>query len=377
MNTRIPYDSIDTSTQKKLDDLVFLGSQIFKTTHCFISIFENGSELVISQNGLELNHLLNDNSFSGHLLNSGNQPLIISNALKDTRFNKSNLVTGAPAVRFYAGMPLVSCKGVIYGTFSLMNREPGELNKEELASLEILSRKVMSELNSIARILNQNRLANEPADELSILEDTDSFFLKKTTQEAYYENALFEITFDLNTSHFKLNFLSSGFRHLYPDLDLNLKEMPPQFILKTLNKQERFSVTKAFLTSMQSEKELKFEYLKKTKNGNTAWHRVIFSSEKKPHDTWLIHGMVKNITYEKEYKAALKKILFDISHIIRKPITTIIGLSDLLHTAENISLNERIELVNLISLAAKDLEKHTLDLNSYYQNKMDSLDILH
>ncbi|RXG16002.1 GAF domain-containing protein [Leeuwenhoekiella aestuarii] len=375
MKTRISYDSIDTSTQKKLDDLVFLASQIFKRTRCFISIFEQGNELLISQKGLELNHSLNENPFSNYLFNSNNQPVFVYNALKDERFNKSSLVTGTPAVRFYAGIPLVSCKGVIYGTFSLMDREPGELNKDELTALKILSHKAMSELNSNRLVLNQNSAVKESYKELSILENTESFFLKKTTHESYYENALFEIAFDGNAKLFFVNFLSSGFIHLYPDIDPNLKVVPPLFILKRLSKLDRFSFTKAFLTSMQSEKELKFEYLKKFKNGDSAWYRIIFSSEKKPNDKWLIHGMVKNITYEKEYKAALKKILFDISHIIRKPITTIIGLSDLLNTVEDISLNERIELVNLISLAAKDLEKHTLDLNSYYQNKMDNLDI--
>ena len=365
MKNQIPSDAIAMSTQKELDDLVFLASQIFKTAHCSISIFKENNRLYVYKTSFDSHALLKDSPFCTHLIHSHEQSLIVTNALDDARFNRSDLVLGSPAIRFYAGIPLVTCKGTIYGTFSLMDTQPRELDENELASLEILARKAMYQLDSNQNILNKRFTPEEtePA-------------LEKAAHIPYYENVLFELTFDRNSGLFFINFLSSGFIHLYPDIDPSLKVVPPLFILERLSKLERFSATKAFLTSLQSEKEVKIEYLKKYRNGNKAWYRVIFSSEKKANGQWLVHGIVKNITYEKEYQAALKKILFDISHIIRKPITTIIGLSDLLNTAKDIPLNEKLELVNLISQASKDLEKHTLDLNSDYQDKMDSLGLI-
>jgi len=371
MKNLINYSSINTQPQKELDDLVYLASQIFNTPISLISILEKDRQVFKSRIGLELDQSLKEDSFCHHTLDHPDQPLIVTDALSDKRFIKSRLVTGYPNIRFYAGIPLKNSKNEIFGTFCIIDKKPRVISESELKCLEILSRKAMFHLNSREIISNQQKVLKETSKKIINLERIETS-LNKLNTISNYENALFELGFKQNSNRFFLHFLSEGIKNLYPDLNTSLEEIAAVYILRNLNPKQRFKIIRRFFNSLNSEKEVRFEYLKNL-NGHKVWYRVIFSSEKKEADFWLVHGIVKNITYEKEYQSALKKILFDISHIIRKPITTIIGLSDLLNTSTDLQLDEKLEIVNLIALASKELEEYTVDLNSDYQDKMDNL----
>jgi GAF domain-containing protein len=51
------------------------------------------------------------------------QPLVVSEATTDARFADKPFVTGAPHIRFYAGVPIRSSGGLVIGTLCV--RRPG------------------------------------------------------------------------------------------------------------------------------------------------------------------------------------------------------------------------------------------------------------
>ena len=372
MKNRINYEAVDSLPQKELDDLVFLASHLFKTPISLISILEKDRQIFQSKIGLDLDGSLKQDSFCHHTLENPDKPLVVTDALNDLRFKDSKLVVGYPNIRFYAGIPLKNSKNEVFGTFCIIDCKPRELSEDELRCMEILSRKAMFHLNSRAIISTQKKVLSESNKRILNLEKVETF-LKQMTNKSFYENALFELNFSQNSNAFKINFISEGVTKLYPHLDTNKDEISIPAILSKVSANNRFSLMRSFLKSLDSEREQKLEYLEKLENGKDVWYRFIFSTERKTSDLWLIHGIIKNITHEKEHQEALRRILFDISHVIRRPLTTIIGLTELLKSEKELSLEDQLELVKLVGFAANELEEYTVGMNSEYQDKIDSL----
>jgi GAF domain-containing protein len=68
----------------------------------------------------------------------------VPDAQADARFRHNPFVTGALAVRFYAGMPLVTEGGEAIGTVCVLDRKPRQLDERQRAGLTALSRLTMT-----------------------------------------------------------------------------------------------------------------------------------------------------------------------------------------------------------------------------------------
>ncbi len=88
-----------------------------------------------------------------------------------------------------------------------------------------------------------------------------------------------------------------------------------------------------------------------------------------------IIGTCLDITNYKEYEKILEQIIFDISHSIRRPVSSILGLSNLIEI-ENIDKNELQQLANYMKDAAQELDKITIALNEAYSKKKISINRL-
>ena len=78
----------------------------------------------------------------------GQDAFEIADAKLDPRFAGSSLVTGEPAIRFYAGVPLRLSGGSQIGTLCVMDREPRRLNNEQREILGCLGRATVAALEA-------------------------------------------------------------------------------------------------------------------------------------------------------------------------------------------------------------------------------------
>ena len=72
--------------------------------------------------------------------------MIVRDAQKDARFADSELVTGAPHIRFYAGFPLSSPEGFALGRLCAIDRKPRRLSAKQVLAMQALARQIVGRM---------------------------------------------------------------------------------------------------------------------------------------------------------------------------------------------------------------------------------------
>jgi PAS domain S-box-containing protein len=140
------YNILDSGAEREFDDITRLASQICQTPISVISLVDADRQWFKSSIGIRGSQTDRESAFCGHAI-LGKKVLVVPDALKDERFAGNPNVVQDPAIRFYAGTPLISSEGFALGTLCVIDRVPRQLSKEQIQSLEILGRQVVSLLN--------------------------------------------------------------------------------------------------------------------------------------------------------------------------------------------------------------------------------------
>lgn len=141
------YAVLDTEPEGRFDEIIQLASQICRTPIVLVSLVDKERVWFKAKLGLKINEVPRDGSFCAHAILQ-EEPLIVIDARKDPRFRTSTLVTSRPSTRFYAGVPIVTPAGHVLGTLCVMDLISRELTSEQLGSLQVLARQVMSLLEA-------------------------------------------------------------------------------------------------------------------------------------------------------------------------------------------------------------------------------------
>ncbi|KYC39854.1 hypothetical protein WA1_28200 [Scytonema hofmannii PCC 7110] len=190
------YQILDTSPEVAFDDLTSLAAFICKTPIALVSLVDSDRQWFKSKVGLTASETPRNVSFCTHAILHG-EPLIVPDALEDPRFATNALVTGDPHIRFYAGVPLTTPQGIRIGTLCVIDREPRQLDLEQIAALEALTRQVVSllELRYLQQSLRQQEsylraitdavpLEHEPNGEIILSTIIQDITERKKSEEA-------------------------------------------------------------------------------------------------------------------------------------------------------------------------------------------------
>lgn len=134
------FDQLDTAADPDFDNITELARRVAATEIGIISLVDQERQWFKSCVGASLGQQETPRSisFCGHTILQ-RDPLIILDALADSRFADNPLVTGDPGIRFYAGFPLITANGFALGSLCVISRRPHRLTAEQMDSLQRLA----------------------------------------------------------------------------------------------------------------------------------------------------------------------------------------------------------------------------------------------
>ncbi|MGJ3248239.1 MAG: PAS domain-containing protein [Elainellaceae cyanobacterium] len=164
----LSYNILDTERELVYDDLTALASQICKTPISLVSLVDSERQWSKSSVGADRLEMSRDVAFCAHAI-LDQHVLVIPDTTQDCRFADNPLVTGVPHIRFYAGAPLITPDGFTLGTLCVIDLVPRNLTPEQIHTLQILSRQVVSQLEltlSLSTLSHKMAELNHINDEL-------------------------------------------------------------------------------------------------------------------------------------------------------------------------------------------------------------------
>ncbi|MEI2580168.1 hybrid sensor histidine kinase/response regulator [Scytonema sp. PRP1] len=160
------YQILNTSPEQTFDDLAFLAAQICATPIALINLIDANRQWFKAKVGLDVEEMPRDIGFCPLSIDQ-HDVLIIPDTLADKRFATNPVVTSAPYVRFYAGVPLITPEGQAIGTICVVDRVPRVMQPEQVESLKAISRLIIKKLElrrnltQVARIKTEYQQAQE------------------------------------------------------------------------------------------------------------------------------------------------------------------------------------------------------------------------
>jgi signal transduction histidine kinase len=193
------YHILDTLPEVEFEELTLLASQICQTPVALISLIDDKRQWFKSIIGVDVTETPREQAFCAHTIVEAEDIMIISDARRDERFALNPLVTGSPNIVFYAGVPLINNNGYALGSLCVIDVEPKQLSPEQIKSLKILARQVLTQIEL------RKKVKELEASNTKLLE-TNTFIQKFATTAAHdIKNPLSSILLTSQALQMRLN----------------------------------------------------------------------------------------------------------------------------------------------------------------------------
>ena len=138
------YLILDSGAETAYDDITRLVCDQLKVPISLITFQDSHRHWYKSRIGMETSESQRLNAFCEHGYQNGEgQMFIVEDARADSRFDTNPFVTSAPYIRFYAGAPIISSGGNIFGMVCAIDTVPRIIAPERLTTLSNLAAEVM------------------------------------------------------------------------------------------------------------------------------------------------------------------------------------------------------------------------------------------
>jgi len=275
----------------------------------------------------------------------------VDDPLNDERFKNNPLVLGNPHIRFYAGAPLETPQGNVLGTLCIIDNKPRTISENQQKALKLLAKKAME-------YLEIRKLLIEQSDRIEL----NAAQLRKLTDQA--PGAIFQLELPLNG---KMSFVlvSKGITAIHPDLNPEALKENAAIAYTVVHPDDLEAVKESLQASCLNLTNWSIEYRVILDNGNTCWHWANAKPERKDDGTVVWYGTFQDITERKEYIKTLEQILFDISHVMRRPVATMLGLTAAI-SEDDMDEKTLREFTGYIKTVSEEMDTYIRKLNVDY-----------
>ncbi|MFN8671795.1 MAG: ATP-binding protein [Candidatus Sericytochromatia bacterium] len=373
LNKLYSFNILDTLPEESFDNITYLASIICNTPIAAITLIDKKRQWIKSDLGLNIKEIKREDSFCQYTI-LDNQVFIVEDTFEDDRFKNNNLVLNSPNIRFYAGAPLTTMEGYNIGAICVIDKKPNFLNEEQKKSLQILAKKVMTEmylketmkdyfqkLNTIQKIQKESQIQLSQIN--SLLESSDNFIL-------------------LIDKDMKILSFNNKFKHGF-ELIANKKVEVNRFIyeyLEGINKESWLNNFKRSILGESFIKELDINLNGLTKYFETRFNPVILDENIIGVSIFALditerkHQEIELIKAKKEAETSnIEKSMFlaTMSHEIRNPMNGIISTIDLMEKLQTNPEQKRyLEILRVSSESLLSVVNDILDFSKIDSGKM-------
>ncbi|MBK6267438.1 hypothetical protein JKA74_20525 [Marivirga sp. S37H4] len=183
-------------------------------------------------------------------------------------------------------------------------------------------------------------------------------------------------------AHFELIISTDGQLAL-PSVSQELIQMHPHFweiehqtspeaIFKILHLMD-FQDFRAYLLNKELSSPIEFSYALKEDSEIRKYYMVRINTYLNDAGETLCFGAVKDISLQKAYENVLEQINFDISHVMRRPVATMQGLTQLIEL-DKMNRETVKEVASKLQLVSNEMDTFIKKLYTDYQKRWEDLD---
>lgn len=355
------YKILDTEPEEALNDISRIASLICETPISLITMVDDKRQWFKAKTGLYQNETPREEAFCQHALSTPEEVLVVEDSWLDKRFAENPLVTGDPHIRFYAGAPLTTPNGNVLGTLCVIDKKPRPLKDNQKQALQFLAAKAMEYLNTRKMLLLQNEELQMNAARLKKLTDRTPGAIFQSRMTAGGENVF--------------DFISEGIVEIHPDLDFEFIKNNPRAVFENTHPDDLEFVRDSIEKSHHEGTDWYAEYRVINKDKVIRWHQGKARVEKEENGETIWYGSIQDISVHREYETTLEQMASDISHVLRRPVATMLGLVNIFNDFDNEVPNEVYEVINMIKVVSEELDNYTRKLDEAYQHKIRKIDL--
>lgn len=150
---------LDSAPEPAFDRITRLVARALDVPIALISLVDEERQWFKSRVGVEASQTPREQAFCAHAILE-TEPLVVPDATADARFADNPLVTGAPDIRAYAGMPIRTRNGQAIGTLCAIDNQPRRFTQEELDTLSDLAALAMKQVQMREAVEHSRREVN-------------------------------------------------------------------------------------------------------------------------------------------------------------------------------------------------------------------------
>ncbi|WP_396636588.1 PAS domain-containing protein [Maribacter sp. R77961] len=350
------HQILDTPSEKKLDDIVEIAATLCDTPIAAISFFDKDRQWFKAKKGVFIDEIASLNDICLYAIANPSKVLVVEDAILDVRFTKvSSFDIGKKTIRFLVNVPLTTLEGHVLGVLSVMDLKLGKITPRKINALKLLALEVVQYLQSKKAIYAQ---------ELTLKKGTMA--LERFSNQSTSIFLQFEID-----AQGKLNFLfiSKGINKIHPSLDDEKILENPEEIYTIIHPDDLSYLKQTILDSCVNLRMWQSEFRIVSENGIVSWHEGMAKPVKKEDGKVMWYGTFQDISSKKEYVKTLEQMSFDISHVLRKPITTLMSIISVIEIEKDMDEQSLKMYAGYLKSVGEELDKFTKMLNDSYYDK--------
>lgn len=351
----LSYKILDTPEEQELNDIAQIASAVCGADVAMVSFIDQDRQWFKAKFNYGQDSTPRALSLCQYTLDKPDEVLVVEDATMDSRFSSNPFVASGPGLRFYASAPLVSEQGNVLGTLCAFGQKPTKMSKVQEQALRNLANQVMKYIEARKIIqLQKDRI------------DLNLKKLNKLTDQA--PGVIFQLEMS-QSGELSFPFMSEGISKLHPGLNRENIRANPRLAFSVIHPEDQPLVRQSLKHAMQTQGNWYMEYRVVHQDGSISWHVGKAVTEAGENGSLICYGTFQDISNYKSYQETLEKIAFDISHVLRKPVTTMLGLTAMINSEDDLKSMDLQEYLGYIRTVSEELDSFTRQLNTVYMEK--------